>query len=71
MAATTFLGVFPLAMILNLTIGPLIRDWPFVARNAAFNACVVALLSWCVMPIVTRLLHGWLQPQSQRKDSIP
>ena len=71
MAVATFLGVFPLAMILNLTIGPVIREWPFVLRNAAFNACVVALLSWVVMPVVTRLLHGWLQPQSGTKDKIP
>src|SRR6185369_6847067 len=46
MAVATFLGVFPLAMILNATIGPVIREWPFVLRNAAFNACVVVLLSW-------------------------
>ncbi len=67
MAVATFLGVFPLAMLLNLTIGSVIREWPFVLRNAAFNACVVVLLSWAVMPVVTRLLHGWLQPKSQAK----
>ena len=71
MAVATFIGVFPLAMILNLTIGPVIREWPFVPRNAVFNACVVALLSWVVMPVVTRLLHGWLQPQTRTKDTIP
>lgn len=63
MAVATFLGVFPLAMLLNLTLGPLIREWHFVARNAVFNAFVVTLLAWVVMPIVTRLLRGWLQPQ--------
>ena len=68
MAVATFFGVFPLAMILNLTLGPAIREWPFVLRNAVFNAAVVALLSWVVMPIVTRLLHAWLQPQSRTKD---
>lgn len=62
MAVATFLGVFPLAMVLNVTLGPMIRDWPFVLRNAVFNACVVLLLAWVVMPLVTRLLRGWLQP---------
>jgi uncharacterized protein len=71
MSVATFLGVFPLAMILNLTIGPIIGEWPFLPRNAVFNACVVVLLSWIVMPVVTRFLHGWLQPQSQAKDKIP
>jgi uncharacterized protein len=70
MAVATFIGVFPLAMFLNLTLGPVISEWPFVARNAVFNAFVVALLSWAVMPVVTRFLHGWLQPQSRTKDKI-
>jgi len=68
MAVATFFGVFPLAMLLNLTLGPAIREWPFVLRNAVFNAAVVALLSWGVMPVVTRVLHGWLQPQPRTKD---
>ena len=61
MAAATFLGVFPVAMVLNLTLGPVIRSWPFIVSNAVFNACVVALLTWVVMPIVTRILRRWLQ----------
>ncbi len=67
MAVATFLGVFPVAMGLNLTLGPLIGSWPFIISNAVFNACVVALLTWVVMPLVTRLLHGWLHPQPQEK----
>ena len=71
MALATYLGVFPVATILNLTIGPTIRSWPFLVSNAVFNACVVVLLTWAVMPVVTRLLHRWLNPQSERKEKIP
>ena len=39
MALATFLGVFPVAMGLNLTLGPAIRSWPFILSNAIFNAC--------------------------------
>ncbi len=63
MAVATFLGVFPVAMILNLTVGPVIRSWPFILGNAVFNACVVACLTWVVMPLVTRVLHRWLHPK--------
>jgi hypothetical protein len=62
MAVATFLGVFPVAMGLNLFLGPAIRSWPFVFSNALFNLCVVTLLTWVVMPLVTRLLHRWLHP---------
>jgi|SRR5439155_6458663 len=66
MAVATFLGVFPVAMVLNLTLGPAITSWHFILRNALFNACVVSLLTWLVMPIVTRALHGWLHPQEKK-----
>src|SRR5262245_26521857 len=48
MAFATFLGVFPVAMILNLTLGSVIQSWPFILRNAVFNVGVVALLTWLV-----------------------
>jgi antibiotic biosynthesis monooxygenase (ABM) superfamily enzyme len=65
MAFVTFLGVFPTAMILNLALSPAIKSWPFIVRNAAFNACVVGLLTWVVMPFITRVLHHWLHPQHE------
>lgn len=68
MAVATFLGVFPVAMILNLTLGATIKSWPFILRNAVFNACVVVLLTWVVMPLVTRLLHDWLHPHMKGKS---
>jgi antibiotic biosynthesis monooxygenase (ABM) superfamily enzyme len=60
MAVATFCGVFPLAMLLNVALGPLMGDWHIVLRNAVFNACVVILLTWVVMPFITRVLHHWL-----------
>jgi antibiotic biosynthesis monooxygenase (ABM) superfamily enzyme len=63
MAVATFLGVFPVAIVLGLTLAPAIGSWHFVFRNAAFNVCVVTLLTWVVMPVVTRLLHPWLHSE--------
>jgi len=63
MAIATFLGVFPVVMMLSLTIGPFVRSWPFVINNALFNACVVALLTWVIMPLITRALRHWLFPE--------
>ena len=60
MAVATYLGVVPVIMGLSLTLGPLISSWNFILNNLVFNACVVALLTWVVMPLITRALHGWL-----------
>ena len=65
MAVATYLGVFPVATILSLTLGPAIHSWHFLPSNALFNACVVVLLTWVVMPLVTRVLHPWLHPKER------
>jgi hypothetical protein len=61
MAVATYLGVVPVIMFLSLTLGRLIQNWNFILNNIVFNAFVVALLTWVVMPLITRALHGWLQ----------
>src|SRR6267154_1712713 len=66
MAIATYLGVVPVIMTLALTLSPLIRSWNFVLNNLVFNACVVALLTWVVMPLITRVLRAWLQPTSRK-----
>ncbi|HZT22555.1 MAG TPA: antibiotic biosynthesis monooxygenase [Verrucomicrobiae bacterium] len=67
MAIATYAGVLPVVMGLSLTIGPTVRPLNFVLNNAIFNACVVALLTWLVMPLITRALRGWLQPKPNIK----
>jgi uncharacterized protein len=67
MALTTFVGVFPTAAILSLTLGAAIRTWPFILSSVVFNAAMVALLTWVVMPAVTRACHGWLHVNERRK----
>jgi len=66
MATATFLGVFPTAAILNLSLGVAIRPWPFIPGSIVFNASMVALLTWIVMPLVTRALHGWLHSDERK-----
>ena len=60
MAVATFAGVFPVVSILNLTLGPALQSWPFLLKNGVFNACVVVLLTWMVMPLITKVLHRWM-----------
>jgi uncharacterized protein len=68
MAIATYLGVVPVVMFLALTLGRLLQNWNFVLNNIVFNAFVVALLTWVVMPLITRALHGWLNPKYERTN---
>jgi antibiotic biosynthesis monooxygenase (ABM) superfamily enzyme len=74
MAIATYLGVVPTIMTLALTVGALIHSWNFVFYNLLFNACVVVLLTWVVMPLITRALHGWLNAkpaQNSHREQMP
>ncbi len=66
MALATFLGVYPTVVLLNMTLGPVIKAWPTLLGSALFNACVVAALTWLVMPVITRALHNWLHAEERK-----
>ena len=71
MAVATFIGVFPVATLLSLTLAPTLKSWHFLLSNALFNVCVVTLLTWVVMPLVTRVLHDWLHAEKKERRDEP
>ena len=59
--AVVLLGVvFSLVLLLNFLLSPLIGDWPLLARVFVAVFCQVMLMTYVVMPRVTRLLKSWL-----------
>jgi uncharacterized protein len=60
MALTTLVGVYPTSLLIGETVGRWTREWPIPVRALVFATLMVAGLTWIVMPLVTRVLHGWL-----------
>jgi uncharacterized protein len=66
MAIVTWVTIFPLITVIVLALAPLIGGLPVVARLAVTTAVAVPLMTWVIMPRMTRLLHRWLYPH--RRD---
>lgn len=60
MALIVWLGVFVLVSLLNVVLLPFIGHWPLLPRNLVFTGAVVLLLTWVVMPRLTRWFSRWL-----------
>jgi antibiotic biosynthesis monooxygenase (ABM) superfamily enzyme len=60
MAITLIVVVFAIVFPLQLLILPLTSDWPHFARTLLIAVIQVLLMTYLVMPRVTRLLRGWL-----------
>ena len=62
MALLTWITIFPLITAIVVVTGPLLEGLPLALRLGVTTAIAVPLMTWVVMPRVTRLLRGWLYP---------
>jgi uncharacterized protein len=65
MALLTWITIFPLITAIVAVTGPLLEELPLVLRLGITTALAVPLMTWVVMPRVTRLLGGWLYPDQR------
>jgi hypothetical protein len=63
MAVVTFAAIYPLALLANVVLAPRTAAWPLLLRPIAFAGVLVPLMTWIVMPRLTRLLRRWLYPR--------
>ena len=68
MALLTWITIFPLITGVIVALGPLIKDLPLVPRLGITTAITVPLMTWVVMPRVTRFLRRWLYPEDGRSQ---
>lgn len=65
MAVVTFAGVYPLTSYLPGFFFARLPDWHPLLVNVVVTGLVVASLTWAIMPLLTRVVHGWLHPESR------
>jgi antibiotic biosynthesis monooxygenase (ABM) superfamily enzyme len=62
MALVTWSLIFPLITAIVYFLGPTLARIPLVPRLAITTGIAVPVMTWILMPRVTRLLRGWLYP---------
>jgi uncharacterized protein len=65
MAIVSWVTIYPLITLIAIATAPLIGGLPIVARLAVTTLITVPLMTWVVMPRVTRLLRAWLYPDQR------
>lgn len=64
MALVTWLGIFPTVSLYLWLVAPWLSPLPFLPRVALLTALIVITMTWGVMPGLTRLMRGFLNPSA-------
>ena len=62
MALLTWLVIFPLISGINALFGSLLNQLPMLLRSLVLTVVLVSLMTYVLMPRVTRLFAPWLYP---------
>ena len=63
MALVTWLGVWPsVYVVTNFVAGGALSNWPMWWAVGGDTLVVVILLTWVVMPFLTKIFRVWLSP---------
>ncbi|NVK40276.1 MAG: antibiotic biosynthesis monooxygenase [Oceanospirillaceae bacterium] len=68
MAVVAWLAIFPLITLITWTLGPWLGRFPLVPRTLAMTVVVTLLMTYILMPALTRLLAFWLFPKRDRGE---
>jgi hypothetical protein len=71
MALVTLTAVFPPVLLFNVALIPHLLGLPVVLRTLTLCIGVTVVVTWVMMPRLTRLLKGWLQSPPSGQKSAP
>jgi hypothetical protein len=61
MTVVSWMGIFPTVTLLLWFVAPLFASLPFLLRTALITAMVAVIMSYVVMPRLTRWMAWWLR----------
>jgi antibiotic biosynthesis monooxygenase (ABM) superfamily enzyme len=64
LALLTWIGAYSLITAFLALLGPTMASWPLALRTLVLSATMVAVLTWLIMPRLTRLFRPWLASSS-------
>ncbi|MEV7454165.1 MULTISPECIES: antibiotic biosynthesis monooxygenase [Streptomyces] len=62
----TMLGAYPVSLLINWLLSPHLGSWPLPLRALAFPVVAAPLLTFLIMPRLSRLFRNWLYPDTRR-----
>ena len=65
MAVVTWIAITPLLTAFNYFLGPALSDLPLALRLACTSPMIVLIMTYGVMPLMTKLFRGWLFPNTR------
>lgn len=68
MAFVTWLGIWPLASLALWLLAPYVLALPFLLRTAALSALIALVMTYVVMPQLTKLAEPLLRADGERED---
>ncbi|MBF6236432.1 hypothetical protein IU474_04975 [Nocardia otitidiscaviarum] len=66
-AVVSGLSIFPISLLGNGILGPLLVSTPLIVRTLTFTVLFSTAMTFLAVPATTRLLRGWLYP-TERTD---
>jgi antibiotic biosynthesis monooxygenase (ABM) superfamily enzyme len=55
-------GAYPLVVLMSAFVLPRLTTWPLLLRSIVFPVVLLTLMTYVVMPLVTKAMRGWLYP---------
>src|SRR5438874_1000533 len=55
----TLVGAYPLVVLFSAFVLPQLATWPLLVRSAVLPLVLLSLMTYVVMPPLTRLMRGW------------